>query len=650
MRISLSSKVAIGTFIVAIVGVVIIAFLSFSLMTQYSKKNSLAHLNFELTQDKQSIDNDIKKVIYDANILSKDEDVKAYSRAFYNNYNYDAITNRTLKGIQTSLQENFTSLLSHNPAYFNIRLLYKDGKELIVTYKDKEGVHIQKKDNLQDKSAKKYFKEAVILPEGEVYISDITLNREFGKISYPLTPTIRIALPIYIKKKLFGILIINANINKLFDVIKQYDDTDSPKNIYLADKKGYYIYNKDQSKTFGYEFAHPDYTIYHDFDMSRQSYYTDNILFSYTTLTYAKDKVIYILLTSTSSFLQKDYDNFIHSLSIYIVIISLLVAIISLFLVRHLIMPLSKITETAKEIAAGNAKETIDFDTVHTHDEIEELTTSLQTMLQKLEESKKDIEKKVQVRTQELNTLNENLEHLVKEKTDENIKQLEILQQQNKLASMGEMIGAIAHQWRQPLNEISIAIQNLKYDYEDGLITEEYLNDFIQSTKKVIKFMSDTIDDFRNFYRVEKKKEHFNVKDAVQRVLSIQKAQLVNNNIEVTLIGEGFEIVGYKNEFQQVILNLLNNAKDILLQNKIKDAKITIELKNKTIYLRDNGGGIPLEIINRIFEPYFTTKEQGKGTGMGLYMSKMIIEENIKAKLDVSNTPEGAEFRIDFND
>ena len=650
MKISLSSKVAIGTFITAAIGVIIIAFLSFNLMTQYSKKNSLKSINFELLQDKKSIDNDIKKIVYDANILSKNEDVAAYSRAFHNLYNYDARTNRTLEGIETSLQKSFASLLSHNLAYFNIRLLFKDGKELIVVYKDREGVHIQKKDKLQDKSSKKYFKEAIKLPEGEVYISDVTLNREFGKISYPLTPTIRVALPIYIKKKLYGILIINANINKLFDVIKQYDDTDSPKNIYLADKKGYYIYNKNKSKTFGYEFSHPEYTIYRDFDMSRQSYYTDNILFSYTTLTYAKDKVIYILLTSTSNFLQKDYDSFVRSLSVYIFLTALLIAIISLLLTRRLITPLSQITKTAKAIANGNSKEIIDFDTIDTHDEIQDLAASLQTMLQKLEESKKDIEKKVQERTQELNTLNENLEHIVKEKTDENIKQLEALQQQSKLASMGEMIGAIAHQWRQPLNELGIAIQNLKYDYEDGLITEEYLNEFIQSSKKVIKFMSDTIDDFRNFYRVDKTKERFNVKDAVQRVLSIQKAQLVNNNIEVTLIGEGFEIVGYKNEFQQVILNLLNNAKDILLQNKIKDAKITIELKNKTICIRDNGGGIPLEIINRIFEPYFTTKEQGKGTGMGLYMSKMIIEENIKAKLNVSNMPEGAEFRIDFNE
>ncbi|ADN08687.1 sensor histidine kinase [Sulfurimonas autotrophica] len=650
MRISLSTKVAIGTFIIAAIGVVTIALLSYSLMTEYFKQNSLENLQFELKEDARSINGSINKLVYDAKILSKDDDIIAFYRAFNNKYNYDAVTNRTLAGIIYSLQDNFTSLLSHNKAYFNIRLLLNNGREAIVAYKDKMGIHLRPENKLQDKSKKKYFKEAMQLADGKAYLSDINLNREFGRISHPLTPTLRTALPIYLGGKLFAILIINANVDKLFTVLEQYKDANNHKNIYLADKNGYYIYNKNNKKIFGYEFGNNDATLMHDFSLNKKSYFTNNLLFTYTTLIYTKDKHISVALSSSETFSKEQYDNFIGSLSAYITIITLIIASISLFLVRHLITPLTKITKTAKEIAQGNNRQEIDFDAIHTKDEIEELASSLQIMLQKLEESKKDIEQKVHERTQELNRLNENLENIVKEKTDENIKQLEALQQQSKLASMGEMIGAIAHQWRQPLNEIGIAIQNLKYDYEDGLITEEYLDEFIQGTKKVIKFMSDTIDDFRNFYRVDKTKERFNVKDAVERVLSIQKAQLVNNHIAVELIGEGFEIVGYKNEFQQVILNLINNAKDILLQNKQKDAKITIELKNKTIYIRDNGGGIPVEILNRIFEPYFTTKEQGKGTGMGLYMSKMIIEENIKAKLDVSNTAEGAEFRINLNE
>ena len=650
MRISLSAKVAIGTFIIATIGVLLISFMAFSLMTKYFRDNTLQSLQFELQEDVKNIQASIEKVVYDARIISQDDDIIAYYRAFNNRYHYDAVTNTTLNGITNSLQDNFISLLSHNKAYFNIRLLASDGHELIVVYKDKMGIHLQSEDKLQNKSQKKYFTEASKLPEGSVYISDINLNREFGQISYPLTPTIRVAIPIYLDGKLFAILIINANTDTLFTILNQYKLKGSTKNIYLADKNGYYIYNEDNTKTFGYEFGHEKHNLFHDFDTSKTSYYTDEFIFTYNKIFYTQKKFFYVALQNKSTFSQEQYSEFLRSLSIYTIIVSLLIALTSLILVRYLITPIIRITQKAKAIADGEVEHIIEFEEFHTKDEIQDLSHSLKVMLHKLEESKKDIERKVQERTQELKELNENLEEIVKTKTDENIKQLEALQQQSKLASMGEMIGAIAHQWRQPLNELGIAIQNLKYDYEDGLITKEYLDDFIASTKKVIKFMSDTIDDFRNFYRVDKTKELFGVKDAIEKTLSIQKAQLLNNNIAVELIGDDFEISGYKNEFQQVILNLINNAKDILLEKKIQNAKITIELKERMIFVRDNGGGVPEDIIKRIFEPYFTTKEQGKGTGMGLYMSKMIIEENIQAKLDVHNTQDGAEFRIDFND
>jgi len=650
MKISLSTKVAIGTFIIATIGVVLISFMSFSLMTKYFKDNSLQNLKFELQEDIRNIKLSIEKVVYDANIISKDDDIIAYYRAFKNKYYYDAVTNTTLDSITASIQDNFVSLLSHNKAYFNVRLLLYNGHELVVAYKDKMGIHLRPQEELQDKSHKKYFIEASKLPDGAVYISDINLNREFGKISYPLTPTIRVAIPIYISDKLFAVLIINANTDKLFTILEQYEIKGSSKNIYLADKNGYYIYNEDKSKIFSYEFGKNKQTLFNDFDTSRSSYYTDTLLFTYAKFYYTKEKFFYIALTDKDIFSKEQHQEFLQSLSIYTLIIALLIALTSLILVRHLITPIIQITKKAKAIADGEIDVSVEFEELHTKDEIQDLSHSLKVMLDKLEESKKDIEKKVQIRTQELKELNENLEEIVKTKTDENIKQLETLQQQNKLASMGEMIGAIAHQWRQPLNELGIAIQNLKYDYEDGLITKEYLDEFINETKKVIKFMSDTIDDFRNFYRVDKTKEVFSVKSAIEKTLSIQKAQLLNNHIDIELTGEDFEINGYKNEFQQVILNLINNAKDILLEKKVKDAKITIELKDRIIFVRDNGGGIPEDIIKRVFEPYFTTKEQGKGTGMGLYMSKMIIEENIKAKLDVSNTQDGAEFRIDFND
>jgi len=247
-----------------------------------------------------------------------------------------------------------------------------------------------------------------------------------------------------------------------------------------------------------------------------------------------------------------------------------------------------------------------------------------------------------------------NQEEILKQKIEEalkeNIKQLEILQQQSKLASMGEMIGAIAHQWRQPLNAVSISIQNTKYDFEDGEIDETYIKNFIDGNRKAINFMSKTIDDFRDFFRVDKEKRDFKVLEAIQSVASIQSAQLKNHNISLNISGDEFLYNGLKSEFQQAILNLINNAKDVLVEKDIKNPTIDITIKDNSVYIEDNGGGIPKDIINRIFEPYFTTKEQGKGTGMGLYISKMIIEDNMGGKLSVTNTDVGAKFKIDLNE
>ncbi len=236
----------------------------------------------------------------------------------------------------------------------------------------------------------------------------------------------------------------------------------------------------------------------------------------------------------------------------------------------------------------------------------------------------------------------------IEEAVIDSLKKDKLLQQQSKLASMGEMIGAIAHQWRQPLNALAINIQNLDDDYEEGLIDRSFLEKFIDKNMKTIKFMSKTIDDFRNFFKIDKEKHIFSVKKAIEDVLSIQDAQLKNNNIEVSIKGKDFYLESYESEFKQVILNLINNAKDAICENKIKDGKIEITLNDNTIEIKDNGGGIAKEIRDRIFEPYFTTKEAGKGTGLGLYMSKMIIEENMKGKLSLSGSDKNSIFVLSF--
>jgi len=224
------------------------------------------------------------------------------------------------------------------------------------------------------------------------------------------------------------------------------------------------------------------------------------------------------------------------------------------------------------------------------------------------------------------------------------------MQQQSKMASMGEMIGAIAHQWRQPLTAVSSSIQNLPYAYEDNEINDNFIQEFVEKNKKTIAFMSRTIDDFRNFFRVDKMKKDFDVRKAIDDMLNMQSFQLDNNQITCNIQGETFVINGFKSEFMQVILNIINNAKDILIQHNIENKIIDIKLYKNTISIKDNAGGIDSQTIQRIFEPYFTTKEQGKGTGMGLYMSKLIIEDNMDGKLTVNSNDKTTAFIISFDD
>ncbi len=257
---------------------------------------------------------------------------------------------------------------------------------------------------------------------------------------------------------------------------------------------------------------------------------------------------------------------------------------------------------------------------------------------------------------QQIQTLNTTLEQKVREQTRELRLQLEelkhkdkMLQEQSKLAAMGEMISAIAHQWRQPLNALSINIQNLEDDYEEGLIDARFLEEFVDKEIKMINFMSRTIDDFRDFFKTDKTKTKFNIKDIVDNVHRLLHAQLQNHNIECTIEGEGFEIEGYASQMQQVFLNLFSNAKDAIVKNDT-DGRITIRIDSQrgTVFFCDSGGGVQKEVLERMFEPYFTTKDPDKGTGIGLHISRTIIVSHMSGDIQAYNTKNGLCIQIDL--
>ncbi|MEA3372447.1 MAG: ATP-binding protein [Campylobacterota bacterium] len=227
-----------------------------------------------------------------------------------------------------------------------------------------------------------------------------------------------------------------------------------------------------------------------------------------------------------------------------------------------------------------------------------------------------------------------------------------LLVQQGRLASMGEMIGNIAHQWRQPLNALGLIVQKIRFYNDREMLDRENLNQSVDKSMELIDGMSNTIDDFREFFNPNKRKERFLASEAIEQAYAIVESTFTYNDIEYELlIDADVSIEGFKNEFSQVVVNLLNNAKDILLEREKSPAKITLTVKNDKertqVSVCDNGGGVPAEIMPKLFDPYFSTKEEGKGTGIGLYMCKIIVEDHMGGKLSACNTDEGACFTIE---
>jgi len=280
-----------------------------------------------------------------------------------------------------------------------------------------------------------------------------------------------------------------------------------------------------------------------------------------------------------------------------------------------------------------------------------------------------ELEQRIAKRTQELadsiNLLqNEILEREVaqeflRKETAERIQAMEVLRekeqmliQQSRQAAMGEMIGNIAHQWRQPLNTLGLYTQKLGMLYGTPSFNKELLDVTISKSMKIIRHMSKTIDDFRDYFKPEKEKADFHLIDAIKSTLSLLEGNFNNPKITIDLVEHESPVInGYQNEFAQVILNILNNARDAIIEREIHDARVTIEICNENncavVSVADNAGGIPDEVIDKVFDPYFTTKGPQVGTGIGLFMSKNIIEKNMGGRLTVRNTETGAEFRIE---
>ena len=242
----------------------------------------------------------------------------------------------------------------------------------------------------------------------------------------------------------------------------------------------------------------------------------------------------------------------------------------------------------------------------------------------------------------------------------ENTKQHHILFQQSKMAAMGEMLGNIAHQWRQPLSVITTAATGMKVQKEFGTLDDEAINRSVDTITDSALYLSKTIDDFRNFFKRDKTETNFSTNEVIGKVLKLTKSQFKIHEINIIKNIEEFNLFGLENEFVQALINILNNAKDALIDKEAPKLIFINVLKNDNkaiIKIADNGGGIDEKIIDKVCEPYFTTKHQSQGTGIGLYMTEEIIVKHMYGKFTISNietiyenvTYKGAQITIELD-
>ena len=249
----------------------------------------------------------------------------------------------------------------------------------------------------------------------------------------------------------------------------------------------------------------------------------------------------------------------------------------------------------------------------------------------------------------ELRQLNESLEKRVAEEVARNREQDLILNQQARLAATGQMIHNIAHQWKQPISALSIILSNLKDDFQFRELTPDALDDTLKQARRVLQNMTGTIDDFCNFFRPDRAATTFDVAQAVEDALAIMSATLKNHRIEVVRsLAPGLKAHGYPNQFAHAVLNLISNAKEVIDQRTPPNGRVEIRLGEENgmaqLTVQDNGGGIATDVLPKLFDPYFTTK--AAGSGIGLYMTKMIIERNFNGTIEVRNQDDGALFTL----
>lgn len=544
------------------------------------------------------------------------------------------------KTFSKDIKQLFFNIARSKNEIMQIRYLDKNAQELIRVDQDRQGnISIKQQDQLQLKAKRYYVQDFLKLPEGKIGYSKFDLNIEHGKIEFPYKPTVRIGKGVFINGELQGIVVINYFMGEWLNQLSLI----LPYNIFMIGFDNSFMYHFDPKWEWSafdqppkdathypqitnlpnwQEETQPYYLLGNSLIAKKTKLFSSYVLVGYDTKLALQTQLslkafeyaLYLLSAFLIFFLPLSLllysyvrytkQNAQYQKKILDNLFDALIVINKEAIVQHVNHnTLDLFGYTYEELIGKNIKMLVPSPYNEEHDNyIKNCKKQSRTIVgqnRNIEALTKDGELiPISLAITQVN-IDNNIQFIgvvrdlreIKKLEAMNEKQTNLLQHQSKLAAMGEMIGAIAHQWRQPLNELSIRIQKLRYAYQKEQVDQNYIEEFIDKNRRTIEFMSQTIDDFRNFFRIEKEKKTFLVKNAIEETISLQNAQLSDHRITINILGEEFSFNGYKTEFQQVIMNIISNAKDNFVSRCIQDPLITFSLKHKSIYIQDNGGG-----------------------------------------------------------
>jgi|GEM_PF-438558 len=594
------------------------------------------------------------------------------------------------------LEKLFYIITKNNINFMQLRYIDKNGKEIIRVERNKHNDTpiIKKEINLQDKSSRDYFIDSKTKTSENIWFSNLDLNVENNHIEKPYNPTLRAILPIRTDGQFEGIIIINYFMKEFLEQLS----FSSLHKIILIDSEGFIIKHYNKEKDWG-KYKKERYNIsqeFNDFEkiLSTKKLSTKNYV-SAKLSSPIKNKPILILQVKDEYIEKVIEENNLQYISIALIVLILVqiaiyfiskvveVLISDLDIYKNLNQKLNNLNHRLNAIL-NTTKDSIcllDKDTKikfvndstskmtkYTKDEL--LDKEFSSLIDKKHKDDflnltKDLINNKEIKNFELTFISKDSELLtlsislvlmpnnqeilavarditsLKEKEDELKSKEQLIMHQSKMAAMGEMLENIAHQWRQPLSMISTNVSGLQVQKEHNILDDTTIDEVFNSILDATQHLSNTIDDFRDFFNQHKKIEKFKISAVLDKTIFLLSSKFNSRDITVETQNTDIEINGYQNQLIQCLMNILSNAKD-QLQTLPKEHQrlILIEASKDNesikIEITDNGGGIDENIINNVFDIYFTTKGKN-GTGIGLYMTKVIIEKHLNGQIEVKN-------------